>query len=154
MVTAFALSCDMHAVRALLPEQLLPHWFPTPASFCSGYSCHAFTVVQVFTQVTLVLLLWGTMCGGLALISDVAVIMVHKGFGDGHPASTYLNGRTCMTAVAILVLYPLCLQRHMREVSCCRVTCAMSPCCYTCSYPAVQCCLCIILAEICLHRRG
>jgi hypothetical protein len=73
-------------------------------------------LLQVFTQVTLILLLWGTMCGGLALISDVAVIMVEQGFGPDGNVPPWLNGRTCMTAVTLLVLYPLCLQRHMREV--------------------------------------
>ena len=73
-------------------------------------------MLQVFTQITLVLLLWGTMCGGLALISDVAVIMVEKGFAGEGDVPAWLNGRTCMTAVTLLVLYPLCLQRHMREV--------------------------------------
>jgi hypothetical protein len=28
----------------------------------------------------------------------------------------WVNGRSCMAGVAVLVLFPLCLQRHMREV--------------------------------------
>jgi hypothetical protein len=77
---------------------------------------HPAPALQVFTQITLVLLLWGTMCGGLALISDVAVIMVDKGWAHGQPVPPWINGRTCMATVAVLVLFPLCLQRHMREV--------------------------------------
>lgn len=74
-------------------------------------------LLQVFTQVSLVLLLWGTMCGGLALISDVGYILVQKLTTDqGYAPPNWLNGRTCMTAVALFVLFPLCLQRHMREV--------------------------------------
>lgn len=64
------------------------------------------------------MLLWGTLCGGLALISDVGVILIDRlaaAEGGWHPPD-WVNGRTCMTAVALLVLYPLCLQRHMREV--------------------------------------
>jgi hypothetical protein len=84
--------------------------------------CH-----QVFTQITLVLLLWGTMCGGLALISDVAVIMVDKGWAQGQPVPPWINGRTCMAAVAVLVLFPLCLQRHMREVGAWEEAAAAAP---------------------------
>lgn len=69
---------------------------------------------QVFTQVSLVLLLWGTMCGGLCLISDVGHMLLQRlGQGD---LPGWVNGRSCMAAVALLVLFPLCLQRHMREV--------------------------------------
>eukprot|EP00878_Enallax_costatus_P003116 GHUV01003315.1.p1 GENE.GHUV01003315.1~~GHUV01003315.1.p1 ORF type:complete len:487 (+),score=112.67 GHUV01003315.1:283-1743(+) len=72
---------------------------------------------KVFTQISLVLLLWGTMCGGLALISDVGYMLVHKLTTDqGLTPPIWVNGRTCMTAVALLVLFPLCLQRHMREL--------------------------------------
>lgn len=73
---------------------------------------------KVFTQVSLVLLLWGTMCGGLALINDVGVILIDRlaGAEEGVTLPDWINGRTCMTAVALLVLFPLCLQRHMREL--------------------------------------
>lgn len=75
-------------------------------------------VLQVFTQLALVLLLWGTMCGGLALISDVGVILIDRlaAAGGEWVLPVWVNGRSCMTAVALLVLFPLCLQRHMREV--------------------------------------
>ena len=69
---------------------------------------------QVFTQVSLVLLLWGTMCGGLCLISDVGHMLLQR-LGEGELPG-WVNGRSCMAAVALLVLFPLCLQRHMREV--------------------------------------
>lgn len=69
---------------------------------------------QVFTQVSLVLLLWGTMCGGLCLISDVGHMLLQR-LGEGQLPG-WVNGRSCMAAVALLVLFPLCLQRHMREV--------------------------------------
>eukprot|EP00877_Chromochloris_zofingiensis_P007157 jgi/Chrzof1/2695/Cz11g25150.t1 len=71
---------------------------------------------KVFTQASLIVLLWGTMCGGLALISDVGYIMVTRAFEDEHPYAGWVNGRSCMILVALLVLYPLCLQRHMREL--------------------------------------
>jgi hypothetical protein len=71
---------------------------------------------QVFTQVSLVLLLWGTMCGGLCLISDVGHMLLQR-LGEGDLPG-WVNGRSCMAAVALLVLFPLCLQRHMREVRC------------------------------------
>ncbi|WIA15022.1 hypothetical protein OEZ85_001723 [Tetradesmus obliquus] len=69
---------------------------------------------KVFTQVSLVLLLWGTMCGGLCLISDVGHMLLQR-LGEGQLPG-WVNGRSCMAAVALLVLFPLCLQRHMREL--------------------------------------
>eukprot|EP00879_Flechtneria_rotunda_P030662 GHRR01033328.1.p1 GENE.GHRR01033328.1~~GHRR01033328.1.p1 ORF type:complete len:419 (+),score=127.36 GHRR01033328.1:532-1788(+) len=73
--------------------------------------------LKVFTQISLLLLLWGTLCGGLALISDVGhILVVRLSAVEGYTPPLWLNGRTCMTAVALLVLYPLCLQRRMREL--------------------------------------
>lgn len=80
---------------------------------------------QVATQVGLIALLWGTMCGGLALIHDVSLILLDKlaaAAAHQQPGAWSLlpcwlmSGRACMTAVTVLVLFPLCLQRHMREV--------------------------------------
>lgn len=85
---------------------------------------------KVFTQASLILLLYGTMCGGLSLLSDVcstvlataATLWCEGGpdrcaLGpDGAPASPWpwVSGRgLCLAAVA-LVLGPLCVQRHMR----------------------------------------
>lgn len=70
---------------------------------------------KAVTQVALLLLLWGTLCGGLALLSDVAVVMAEQAFPGGE-APAWLNGRVLMTALALLVLFPLCLQRHMRQL--------------------------------------
>lgn len=70
---------------------------------------------KAVTQVALLLLLWGTLCGGLALLSDVAVVMADQAFPGGQ-APAWLNGRVLMTALALLVVFPLCLQRHMRQV--------------------------------------
>ncbi len=70
---------------------------------------------QVFTQASLVALLWGTLCGGLALISDVGYILTAKAYGETGPPP-FVSGRTCMVAVTLLVLFPLCNTRHMRQV--------------------------------------
>ncbi|KAI8464659.1 MAG: transmembrane amino acid transporter protein-domain-containing protein [Monoraphidium minutum] len=70
---------------------------------------------RVATQVALLLLLWGTLCGGLALLSDVAVVMAAQAFPPGE-APPWLSGRVLMSALALLVLFPLCLQRHMRQL--------------------------------------
>ena len=57
----------------------------------------------MFTQVSLVLLLWGTMCGGLCLISDVGHMLLQR-LGEG-ALPGWVNGRSCMAAVALLVLF-------------------------------------------------
>lgn len=79
------------------------------------------------------------MCGGLALISDVGYILVQKSTTDqGWEPPTWLNGRTCMTAVALFVLFPLCLQRHMREVGACHqllLSSVSEPSCFKPGYP-------------------
>ena len=71
--------------------------------------------LQTFTQVNLILLLFGTLCGGLAFLSDVARVMVQKSFPDAIPCLSQ-DGRLTMVAVVLLVLVPLCLQRHIRQV--------------------------------------
>uniref|UniRef100_A0A7S0S1I6 Amino acid transporter transmembrane domain-containing protein n=1 Tax=Chlamydomonas leiostraca TaxID=1034604 RepID=A0A7S0S1I6_9CHLO len=91
---------------------------------------------RVLTQVSLILLLYGTMCGGLAFLSDVARIMVLKGLpasdqppppatGGGAVAGASWwqgwlelarrDGRPVMLLVVACVLYPLCLQRYIRQ---------------------------------------
>ena len=70
---------------------------------------------RIATQVALLMLLWGTLCSGLALLSDVAVVMADMAFPGGE-APAWLSGRLLMTAMALLVLFPLCLLRHMRQV--------------------------------------
>ncbi|KAG2436229.1 hypothetical protein HXX76_006540 [Chlamydomonas incerta] len=71
---------------------------------------------RVFTQVSLILLLYGTLCGGLAFLSDVARVMVSKGLGPGRaPALLESDGRPVMVLTVLTVLLPLCLQRHIRQ---------------------------------------
>lgn len=65
---------------------------------------------QVVTQASLILLLYGTMCGGLAFLSDVARIMVLKGLPGQAPELLERDGRPVMIVVVLLVLFPLCLQ--------------------------------------------
>lgn len=67
------------------------------------------------TQASLLLLLWGTLTSGLALISDIALVAAHQAFPKGG-APPWLSGRVLMAAMATGVLFPLCLQRHMRQV--------------------------------------
>ncbi|KXZ50238.1 hypothetical protein GPECTOR_17g876 [Gonium pectorale] len=71
---------------------------------------------RVFTQVSLLLLLFGTLCGGLAFLSDVARVMVQQGLGPGNaPALLERDGRPVMVLTVLAVLLPLCLQRHIRQ---------------------------------------
>ncbi|KAG2449180.1 hypothetical protein HYH02_005927 [Chlamydomonas schloesseri] len=71
---------------------------------------------RVFTQVSLILLLYGTLCGGLAFLSDVARVMVQHGLGPGRaPALLESDGRPVMVLTVLTVLLPLCLQRHIRQ---------------------------------------
>lgn len=148
---------------------------------------------RVFTQVSLILLLWGTLCGGMGLVSEVGLVAVSQVLGaassaeqrsphptcmlhgassvchsklpllpsssssestaaaaaaasslptgsvaalledtqglvsagapsaldsDGgaSPSSGWLNERTVLAGIAVFVLFPLCLQRHMRQL--------------------------------------
>ncbi len=113
----------------------------------------------MLTQVSLILLLYGTLCGGLAFLADVARMMVLKGIPADAPqqqhsppptlgllgvteaaasalppfverwveglrewfAHTALpvmrqDGRPLMLVVVATILYPLCLQKHIRQV--------------------------------------
>eukprot|EP00201_Polytomella_parva_P012349 CAMPEP_0175072368 /NCGR_PEP_ID=MMETSP0052_2-20121109/19864_1 /TAXON_ID=51329 ORGANISM="Polytomella parva, Strain SAG 63-3" /NCGR_SAMPLE_ID=MMETSP0052_2 /ASSEMBLY_ACC=CAM_ASM_000194 /LENGTH=605 /DNA_ID=CAMNT_0016339851 /DNA_START=124 /DNA_END=1943 /DNA_ORIENTATION=- len=71
---------------------------------------------KIFTQISLILLLYGTMCGGLAFLSDVAHIMVEEGLNPASvPSLLRDDGRPVMILVVLTVLLPLCLQRHIRE---------------------------------------
>lgn len=94
---------------------------PVPATLraaCSAiYTTAHHPCPQVITQASLILLLYGTLCGGLAFLSDVARIMVQKGLPGHAPALLAEDGRPVMVGVVLLVLYPLCLQRHIRQVS-------------------------------------
>lgn len=72
------------------------------------------------TQVSLIFLLYGTMCGGLAFLSDVALVCVHKGLPSA-PQLLQEDGRPVMVLVVLTVLLPLCMQRHIRQVRHCRL---------------------------------
>ncbi|MEW5318684.1 MAG: hypothetical protein WDW38_009886 [Sanguina aurantia] len=67
------------------------------------------------TQASLILLLFGTLCGGLAFLSDVGRILVQKGIPEA-PELFKQDGRPLMLLVVLLVLLPLCLQRHIRQL--------------------------------------
>jgi amino acid permease len=91
------------------------------------------------TQLSLIALLWGTMVAGLCLIADTGRMALKHCFGEGGAgagggggagggalaaAAAALQaaagdgggGRLVMLAVSALVLFPLCLQRRMREL--------------------------------------
>ncbi|GFR48278.1 hypothetical protein Agub_g10053 [Astrephomene gubernaculifera] len=71
---------------------------------------------RLFTQGALILLLFGTLCGGLAFLSDVARVMVNQGLGPGSaPPLLEQDGRPVMVLTVLLVLLPLCMQRHIRQ---------------------------------------
>ncbi|KAG2497084.1 hypothetical protein HYH03_005078 [Edaphochlamys debaryana] len=71
---------------------------------------------QVFSQISLILLLYGTMCGGLAFLSDVARVLAKQGLGPGlAPELLMRDGRPLMLVMLAGVLLPLCLQRHIRQ---------------------------------------
>lgn len=79
------------------------------AEWAGGYAW------KVATQCSLMLLLFGTMCGGLALVSDIGLKAV-KAAVKRPPEFLVSSGRPVMCLVAVLVLYPLCLQRKMRQL--------------------------------------
>jgi hypothetical protein len=68
-------------------------------------------LLQVFTQVTLIALLWGPNSGGLSLMGDVAQVMCDRAFGNpptighlfGHNAdsSSSSSGNSTMAAAAL-----------------------------------------------------
>ncbi len=52
----------------------------------------------------------------MAFLSDVARIAVLKGAPGVAPPLLERDGRPAMVVVVATILYPLCLQRHIREV--------------------------------------
>ncbi len=68
-----ALSTSAPAIHVLSGTSLA-------CSCCAGLSL---PLAQVFTQVSLIMLLYGTLCGGLAFLSDVARVMVMQVGGQG-----------------------------------------------------------------------
>ncbi len=92
------------AVVALHPMQLLASNFFSPA--------------QVLTQVSLILLLFGTIVGDFALISDVSA-RAFKGLAAPDTAPAWLvayDGRGTMCLFAVVAVYPLCCLKGMRQV--------------------------------------
>jgi hypothetical protein len=61
-----------------------------------SYATHslAFCFLQVFTQVTLIALLWGPNSGGLSLMGDVAQVMCDRAFGNPPTLGYFLGHST------------------------------------------------------------
>lgn len=71
--------------------------FICSAAIAHACSCCAWLPLarpQVFTQVSLILLLYGTLCGGLAFLSDVARVMVMQ-VGGRAAGGASVGGRGC-----------------------------------------------------------
>jgi sodium-coupled neutral amino acid transporter 11 len=73
--------------------------------------------MQTVTQISLVLLLFGTLCGDIALLADTGRIAAGDLFPGGAPEWLVAgDGRTVMAALVIVVVLPLSCMRRMREV--------------------------------------
>lgn len=72
---------------------------------------------KVLTQVSLVTLLLGTLCGDCALLHDVSLRTVYN-LWSGPPPAWLLwgQGRIIEVAVVLLIVFPLCLLRRMRSL--------------------------------------
>mmetsp|Transcript_4826 Transcript_4826/g.13876 ORF Transcript_4826/g.13876 Transcript_4826/m.13876 type:complete len:470 (+) Transcript_4826:249-1658(+) len=72
---------------------------------------------KVATQVSLVVLLLGTMCGDCAVLHDAGLRTVHK-LWLGSPPDWLLwsNGRVIEVMIVVLLVFPLCLLRRMRSL--------------------------------------
>ena len=79
-------------------------------------------------QASLLIQLWGTICCGLCMVSDVSVIAAHRAYA-GHSPPSWLDRRVVTSTLAFLVLFPLCLQRHIRQVGPGRGWQGWSACC-------------------------
>ena len=76
------------------------------------------STLQVLTQVSLILLLFGTIVGDFALISDVSA-RAFKGLAAPSSPPAWLvayDGRGVMTLFAIVAVLPLCCLKGMRQV--------------------------------------
>ena len=74
--------------------------------------------LQVLTQVSLILLLFGTIVGDFALISDVSA-RAFKGLAAPDTPPAWLvayDGRGTMCLFAVVAVYPLCCLKGMRQV--------------------------------------
>ncbi len=80
-----------------------------------GTQCCA---VQVLTQVSLILLLFGTIVGDFALISDVSA-RAFQGLAAPDTPPAWLvayDGRGTMCLFAVAAVFPLCCLKGMRQV--------------------------------------
>lgn len=74
---------------------------------------------QLGTEVCLVLLLFGNLCGDLCLLADMGSIAAQELFPGGAPGWLVAGGgRALMAVLAAVVVFPLSCVRHMREVRC------------------------------------
>ena len=72
----------------------------------------------MLTQVSLILLLFGTIVGDFALISDVSA-RAFKGLAAPDTPPAWLvayDGRGTMCLFAVVAVYPLCCLKGMRQV--------------------------------------
>ena len=78
----------------------------------------AATLIQVLTQISLILLLFGTIVGDFALISDVSA-RAFKGLAAPDTPPAWLvayDGRGTMCLFAVAAVFPLCCLKGMRQV--------------------------------------
>ena len=90
------------------------------ASHAAAGSQSACCAPQVLTQVSLILLLFGTIVGDFALISDVSA-RAFKGLAAPDTPPAWLvayDGRGTMCLFAVVAVYPLCCLKGMRQVGC------------------------------------
>lgn len=76
------------------------------------------TFLQVLTQISLILLLFGTIVGDFALISDVSA-RAFKGLAAPDTPPAWLvayDGRGTMCLFAVFAVFPLCCLKGMRQV--------------------------------------
>ena len=76
------------------------------------------TKLKVITQASLVLLLFGTVCGDIALLAEVAPRSLARLFpAAANPTSASLpSGRLCAAVLTLVVVAPLCFLRRMRSL--------------------------------------
>ncbi|KAL4422426.1 hypothetical protein ABPG75_008623 [Micractinium tetrahymenae] len=69
------------------------------------------------TEVCLILLLFGNLCGDLCLLADMGSIAAQELFPGGPPGWLVAGGgRAMMAVLAAIVVFPLSCVRHMREL--------------------------------------
>lgn len=72
---------------------------------------------KVLTQLSLVVLLLGTLCGDCALLHDVGIRTVHNLWLGPPPAwLMWGQGRVIEVLAVLLIVFPLCLLRRMRSL--------------------------------------